>query len=389
MLYYSTQSEFCIFTYKMPDKPKIKLDYDHHRDQEVVLIRFDYNTRLIEEVKKLPGSRWSQTKRCWYIPANNFHLDTFLNKILGIADIDASNIKERGASNISTGRIKKSFLTKLPKGYLEILEQKRYAKSTIGTYTTYFRQFVDYFSGQSLEKVSVEQINDYLLKLIRKESMSSSKQNQLINAIKFYYEKVLGREKQYYKIERPKKEEKLPDVLSKEEIASMIRLTKNLKHKSLIALIYSCGLRRSEAINLNLTDIDSKRMLVKIRGGKGKKDRYVQLADRTLKVLRKYYKEHNPLKWLFTGQKGGQYSAESIENVVKQAAQRARIKKNVYPHILRHSFATHHLEQGTDLRYIQEWLGHASSKTTERYTHVSQTDFRKFRNPLDDMEDYD
>ncbi len=371
----------------MSNKPEIKLDYDHHRNQKVVLIRFDYNLELIEQVKMLPGRRWSQTKRCWYIPADNFHLDTFADKISGIADIDSSNIKENNISTISTGRIKKSFSTKLPKGYLETLEQKRYAKSTIKTYTTYFRQFVDYFSGQSLEEVNVEQINDYLLKLIHEESMSSSKQNQYINAIKFYYEKVLGREKQYYKVVRPKKEYKLPDVLSKEEIASMIKSTKNLKHKSLIVLIYSCGLRRSEAINLKLIDIDSKRMLVKIRGGKGSKDRYVQLAGGTLKELRKYFKEYKPLEWLFTGQKGGQYSAESIENVVKQAAQRARIKKNVYPHILRHSFATHHLEQGTDLRYIQEWLGHNSSKTTERYTHVSQTDFRRFRNPLDDIMD--
>ncbi|MBA7528035.1 hypothetical protein ES705_20218 [subsurface metagenome] len=130
----------------MHKKPEIKPGHGHHRDQEVVLIRFDYNTRLIEEVRKFPGSRWSQTKRCWYIPADNFHLDTFLNKISGIADIDVSNIKDQGVSNISTGRIKKSLLTKLPKGYLEILEQKRYAKSTINTYTSYFRQFVDYFS---------------------------------------------------------------------------------------------------------------------------------------------------------------------------------------------------------------------------------------------------
>ncbi len=374
----------------MYTKPEIKLEYSHHRDQEVVLIKFDYDKGLIDEVKKLAGSRWSQTKRCWYIPADDFHLDTFLNKISGIADIDASNIKDSDISKISSGWIKKSFLTELPKGYLEILEQKRYAKSTIKTYTAYFRQFVDYFSGQSLDGISVEQINDYLLKLINKESMSPSQQNQYINAIKFYYEKVLGREKQYYKVERPKKESKLPDVLSKEEIASMIRVTKNLKHKSLIVLIYSCGLRRSEAINLKLTDIDSQRMLIKIRGGKGKKDRYVQLANGTLKVLRQYYKGHNLTEWLFTGQKGGQYSAESIEKVVKQAAYKAGIKKNVYPHMLRHSFATHHLEQGTDLRYIQEWLGHHSSKTTERYTHVSQTDFRRFRNPLDDiMEDSD
>ncbi|MBA7572114.1 Tyrosine recombinase XerC [subsurface metagenome] len=353
----------------MSNKPEIKLYYDYHRNHKVVLIWFDYNLKLIEQVKKLPGSRWSQTKRCWYIPANNFHLDKFLDKISGIADTDVSNIKDRGVLNISTGRIKKSFSTKLPKGYLELLEQKRYAKSTIGTYTTYFRQFLH-----------------YLLKLIRKESMSSSKQNQLINAIKFYYEKVLGREKQYYKIERPQKEEKLPDVLHKEEIASMIRLTKNLKHKSLLAVIYSCGLRRSEAINLKLSDIDSKRMLIKIRGAKGKKDRYVQLAVSTLELLREYYKKEKPEIWVFEGRDKQQYSATSIINNVKSAAKRAKIRKRVYPHILRHSFATHNLEQGIDLRYIQEWLGHASSKTTERYTHVSENSFKNFKNPIDDLD---
>ena len=170
----------------MHKKPEIKLEHGHHRDQEVVLIRFDYNTRLIEEVRKLPGSRWSQTKRCWYVPVNNFHLDTFLNKISGIANIDSSNIKVRGVSNISTGSIKESFLPELPKGYLEILEQKRYAKSTIKTYTAYFRQFADYFSEKSLEKIDFEQINDYLLELITKKFITPSQQNQHINAIKFY-----------------------------------------------------------------------------------------------------------------------------------------------------------------------------------------------------------
>lgn len=370
----------------MPNKPAIKLDYGYHRNLKVVLIRFEYNLKLIEQVKKFPGSRWSQSKRCWYLPANNFHLDIFSNKISGIAAIDASNIKDNGVSNISNGRVKKSLSTKLPKGYLEILEQKRYAKSTIKTYTSYFRQFVDYFSGQSLDKVNVEQINDYLLKLIHEESMSPSKQNQYINAIKFYYEKVLGREKQYYKIGRPKKEEKLPDVLHKEEIASMIRLTKNPKHKSLIAVIYSCGLRRSEAINLKLSDIDSKRMLIKIRGAKGKKDRYVQLAISTLELLREYYKKEKPEIWVFEGRDKQQYSATSIVNDVKNAAKRAKIRKRVYPHILRHSYATHNLELGIDLRYIQEWLGHASTKTTERYTHVSENNFKNFKNPIDDLD---
>lgn len=273
----------------------------------------------------------------------------------------------------------------LPEGYLEKLERKRYSEQTIRTYTSYFRDFASHFRRKDLENITTDEINQYILELIRKKGISHSQQNQSINAIKFYYEKVLEREKLYFKIERPKRELKLPDVLSKEEIAAMIDSTDNLKHKCLIVMIYSCGLRRSEAIDMKISDIDSDRMLIKIRGAKGKKDRYVQLARGALDMLRQYYKEYRPSVWLFEGQKGGQYSAESIMNIVKQAGRKAGIKKNVYPHILRHSFATHHLEQGTDLRYIQEWLGHSSSKTTERYTHVSKADFSRFRNPVDDI----
>jgi len=273
----------------------------------------------------------------------------------------------------------------LPEGYLEKLERKRYSEQTIRTYTSYFRDFASHFRRKDLENITTDEINQYILELIRKKGISHSQQNQRINAIKFYYEKVLEREKLYFKIERPKRELKLPDVLSKEEIAAMIDSTDNLKHKCLIVMIYSCGLRRSEAIDMKISDIDSDRMLIKIRGAKGKKDRYVQLARGALDMLRQYYKEYRPSVWLFEGQKGGQYSAESIMNIVKQAGRKAGIKKNVYPHILRHSFATHHLEQGTDLRYIQEWLGHSSSKTTERYTHVSKADFSRFRNPVDDI----
>jgi len=273
----------------------------------------------------------------------------------------------------------------LPDGYLEKLERKRYSEQTIRTYTGYFNDFAVYFTGRNLEDITVEEINQYILGLIRDKGISHSQQNQRINAIKFYYEKVLGREKLYFEVERPRKEFKLPDILSKEEIALMIDNTDNLKHKCIIVMIYSCGLRRSEAIEMKLSDIYTKRMLIKIRGAKGKKDRYVQLAKGALSLLEEYYKEYKPKVWLFEGQKGGQYSAESIKSLVKQAGRKAGIRKNIYPHILRHSFATHHLEQGTDLRYIQEWLGHSSSKTTDRYTHVSRADFSRFRNPFNDI----
>jgi integrase/recombinase XerD len=234
--------------------------------------------------------------------------------------------------------------------------------------------------------VKVEEINAYLLDLIRQRKISASQQNQRINAIKFYFEKVLGREKMYFDIQRPKKQKQLPDVLSKKEVKQIILNTNNLKHKCLIVLIYSCGLRRSEAINLKIADIDSSRMLIKIRGGKGHKDRYVQLADSLLKILRAYYREYKPKIYIFEGQNSEQYSSTSISNVIKNAAKKAGIKKRVFPHILRHSFATHHLEQGTDLRYIQEWMGHNNSKTTEIYTHISEKDFKKFNNPIDDFD---
>ena len=349
----------------------------------MVLIRFDYNSRLIEEVKKLPGSRWSQTKRCWYIPVSNFHLDTFANKISGIADIDASSMKDRATSNISTGNTKKPILTKLPKGYLEILEQKRYAKSTIKTYTTYFRQFVDYFSGQSLEEVSVEQINDYLLKLIHEESMSSSKQNQYINAIKFYYEKVLARERQYYSINRPLKTKALPKVITEDELFKMLEIASNSKNKLIIGLIYSAGLRRGEMINLRKEDIVTGKKMIFVRGSKGKKDRVTILSEIVLEFLKIYFEEFKPNYWVVEGPGRKKYSATSIGNIVKKTAKKAGILIKVTPHVLRHSFATHLLEQGVDLRYIQELLGHERSTTTEIYTHVSKKSLANIKSPLD------
>lgn len=186
--------------------------------------------------------------------------------------------------------------------------------------------------------------------------MSVSQQNQRINAIKFYYEKILGRGKEYYEIYRPKKEYKLPKVLSKNEIKMILASCNNIKHYCILMLIYSAGLRRSELIQLKISDIDSERMILNIRGSKGKKDRMSLLSENVLKILRNYYKEYKPKEYLFEGAKGGKYSATCIANILRNAALKAGIKKSVTPHMLRRSFATHLLEQGTDLRYIQELL---------------------------------
>jgi len=231
----------------------------------------------------------------------------------------------------------------------------------------------------------MEQINKYILNLIQLKNISISQQNQRINAIKFYYEKVLGRNKQYYELHRPHKEHKLPKVLSKNEIKRILNSCNNIKHHCILILIYSAGLRRSELIDLEISNIDSERMVININGAKGKKDRISLLSINTLNLLRKYYKEYKPKKYLFEGSKGGKYSSTSIAKLLKNAANKAGIQKNVTPHMLRHSFATHLLEQGTDLRFIQELLGHSSSKTTEIYTHVSKKAIDKIKNPVDDF----
>ena len=276
-------------------------------------------------------------------------------------------------------------MNKIMHEYRDLLISKRYSNNTISIYCNYFRDFCNYFSKYDLKTLTTETINKYILNLIESKQISVSQQNQRINAIKFYYEKVLNREKQYYALHRPKKEFKLPKVLSKNEVKKIFDVTHNLKHKCILMLIYSAGLRRSELLNLTILDIDSERMLIHINSAKGKKDRVSILSQNLLRLLRRYYEKFKPKKYLFEGQPGEKYSASSVANILRKAANKAGIRKTVTPHMLRHSFATHLLEQGTDLRYIQELLGHNSSRTTEIYTHVSNKAINKINNPIDDF----
>jgi len=215
---------------------------------------------------------------------------------------------------------------------------------------------------------------------------SRSSQNQHINAIKFYLEKVLKQKQKSYYIERPLKKRMLPTVLSEQEIQLIFSNIKNLKHKAILSLIYSSGIRIGEALNLTINDLDSDRMLISIRRGKGEKDRMVPMASNVLKLQRVYYKEYKPVNYLFNGNENGPYSATSVRNVLKRAVYKSYIKKNVTPHTLRHSYATHLLEKGTDLRYIQVILGHSSVKTTEIYTHVSTKNLQAIKIPIEEMQ---
>lgn len=373
----------------MTARPQIKLEFGEHREQSVVFIRFDYDPEIIDRLKRSMQALWSQSKGCWYIVREKFDLNLFYLEFKELAFIDYSDIRKMVKQPVHEE--KKSSYTyrktlELPRGYLEKLEQKRYSDSTIRTYTAYFKDFIYYFKGHTLTDISSEQINEYLLHLVRQKSISSSQQNQRINAIKFYYEKVLGWEQRKFSIDRPRKSKTLPSVLSKTEILQILDQCDNIKHRCILSLIYSAGLRRSELINLKISDIHSDRGLIRIEAAKGKKDRFSLLSESLLQLLRIYYKKYRPTVWLFEGPRpGSQYSSTSISRILKDATAKAGIRRRVTPHMLRHSFATHLLEQGTDLRYIQELLGHGSSKTTEIYTHVSKRYIERIKNPLDDI----
>ncbi len=260
-----------------------------------------------------------------------------------------------------------------------------YSDNTQKTYLHYLGLFCEHFDNVDLNDIDSRKIETFFYEMIQNNQLSYSAQSQYINAIKFYYEKVLGKPKNVYNLPRPRKPQSLPKVLSKNEIKKILDVTSNIKHKCIITLLYSAGLRRSELLNLKVKDIDSERMVLMINGSKGKKDRVTLLSSKILNLLRQYYKEYKPEIFLIEGEEGGKYSATSISKILKKYATKAGIRKNVTPHMLRHSFATYLLEQGTDLRYIQELLGHNSSKTTEIYTHISKKAIDKIVNPIDDI----
>jgi len=270
--------------------------------------------------------------------------------------------------------------------YIRALRMKRYSENTIRTYQAMFLIFMKAFKDHDLSGIRPDEIKQFLYYYMEEKDISSSYQNQLINAIKFYYEQVLKQPRQVYYLERPRKESRLPGVLSLEEVGALIKAIDNLKHRTIISLIYSGGLLISEAINLKITDIDSDRMQMRIEQAKGKKDRMTLLSKGVLELLREYYRQYRPKFWLFEGQTGEQYSVTNIQAVFRRAKEKAGIRKPATVHTLRHSFATHLLEKGTDLRYIQELLGHKSSKTTEIYTHVSQKKLSLIISPFDDVD---
>jgi len=267
------------------------------------------------------------------------------------------------------------------------LQLMRYSSSTHKVYLAMFRKFLCYTYPTPLHHVGQNEIVEYQKHLVMGLKVSSSYQNQSINAIKFYTEKVLGLDWNIYGLDRPLKPKTLPKILAKQDVSAILNNMTNIKHKAILSTIYGCGLRISECTALRIVDIDSTNKRVWVRNGKGRKDRITLLPDSLLDLLRSYYKLYRPKAWLFESPSGTSYSVSSIRKIFYRAKSVAKINKPATVHTLRHSFATHLLENGTNLRYIQRLLGHNSSKTTEIYTHVCEDDLTKIVSPLDSITD--
>ncbi|MGB0888599.1 MAG: site-specific tyrosine recombinase/integron integrase [Vicingaceae bacterium] len=342
-------------------------------------------------IKGLPEVKWSNKFGMAFIPHTQQNLDLIFNDFRGVAWINSGSFFYQ--QNQSKGNKSNSLahyqLRNLPKGYracpneyLRKLELKQYALSTCKTYINLFEVFINYFKHWELTHIDEEQIRNYLQQLVH-QGKSHSHINQVINSIKFYYEIVLEMPNRFYSIERPIRKETLPKVISLEEVAELIKHTNNIKHRCIVSLLYSSGLRRGELLNLKLTDIDSKRMVIKVINGKGGKDRLTILSKTVLEDLREYFKVWQPKTYLFEGPTGKKYSGNSVSNIINNAAKRAKLKRKITPHMLRHSFATHLLEAGTDIRYIQTILGHSSTQTTEIYTQVAINNIKIIKSPIE------
>lgn len=366
----------------------IKIVKRRKKGQDVLFIFFPYDDAIIRQVKKIPGTYWNKYERCWEMPYTKEGHDEFIESVEGYAFIETRQIQKNK-------NIKEDFLNNVlnPEDYSKLLdfkrymEHKRYSRSTIDSYVSSIERFMKYIKPKFIQDIMENDVINYVHTYIIPNGYSYTFQNHLINALKLFFGKILNAKFDIERLERPKRENKLPNVLSKDEVRKVLVADKNVKHKTMLSLIYACGLRRSELLNLTLKDVDSSRNVLIIRQAKGRKDRIVNIPASLIEDLRDYYRLYKPKKYLFEGlQPGSQYSPSSIEAVLKKAVKEARIDKPVTLHWLRHSFATHHMESGTDLRIIQELLGHKSSRTTEIYTHVSTRTIQNLKSPFEDMD---
>lgn len=393
----------------------------YHRGQECIGIYFERNGVLQSMIQKQAAGKWSRTCKCWYISLSKSNYEQLAKTLQGKAELKVDELKkyllEKKNGNQfptiqnnltpktepqkntvkNTVQIQQSKLVhRISKENNEALKKfkqqlilKGYSPSTIRTYTNEFVQFLNTIKQKPANEFTTARIKDYLQYCHTTLKLSEATLHSRMNSLKFYYEQVLNQQKFFWEIPRPKKPDQLPKVLGENEIGRMFNAVHNLKHKAILFSAYSAGLRVSEVINLKIKDVDSERMQLLVEKSKGKKDRYVGLSILLLDVLRSYIKNAHPrpVKYVFENPQcpGEQYSIRSAQQIFHDAKEKARINKSVGIHSLRHSFATHLLEKGIDIRYIKDLLGHFSIKTTERYLHVKKETLVNIPNVLDEL----
>ncbi len=377
-----------------------------HHSRECIGILFTHNNALNIAVKKIPGIKWSQTNKCWYLPLSKQNYNTLTKAIGNTATIKTGILKNylQKKNKITASlapatkdtEAKKTIIAATPAWQispdnLTALEQlvqqlklKAYSISTIRTYRNEFLQLLQLLKNKPVNKLTPDDLKRYMVYAMEKEGISENTAHSRLNALKFYFEQVLGKDKFFWDIPRPKKHILLPKVISEEKILDGLLAVENLKHRTILLLAYSAGLRVSEVISLKISDINSDRMQITINDAKGKKDRVATLSKIILALLREYYKGYKPVNWLFEGQYSNEhYSSRAAQLIFKAAYKNLGLPAQCSFHSLRHSYATHLLENGTDITYIQKLLGHNDIKTTLRYTHVSNRDTGKIKSPLD------
>lgn len=365
-------------------KPTIYIGKVFRNGEARISIECQRDYTLIPILKNDLKAVWSASKLYWHLPYCTTHLEALHHLLEDAYFLDFSKLntvltyeEEHYVSYLLQESDYKNI-----EAFSTYLTTNRYSQNTISTYISLVTFYIKFLKSKNLEAMDASSVARFTYDFIVKPQKSISYQNQAVNALKTYF-KFLKLDVEVTLIERPRKEKRLPVILSYAEVKQLIHCTTNIKHKAMLSLIYSAGLRVSEAIAMKLTAIDSDRMLIHVKNAKGKKDRYTLLSDKVLVLLREYYKVYKPKEFLFEGQNGGAYSDRSAQAVLKNAAKRAGIQKPITLHSLRHSFATHLLENGTDIRYIQNLLGHSSPKTTMIYTHVSEQSIQKIKNPFD------
>ncbi|MFZ1528461.1 MAG: tyrosine-type recombinase/integrase [Ferruginibacter sp.] len=372
-----------------------------HRNEDRIAVHFPPDNKLMQMIKSIREARWSHTKKCWHLPFTKNAYDLLLKKSNQLAMLDDTALRKfkpgKTTAPVKTAiaASQKSYLLHLHPNNLrqlqlmeEELKLKAYSASTIRTYKAELAALGQLIGGKALQELTQDQVKRYLLYCIDKLKLRENTVHSRLNALKFYYEQVLGRQKFFVEIPRPKKAFILPKLLNEKEIGSLFNSLSNKKHKAMLFTAYSAGLRLSEIVNLKLRDIDSKRMQILVECGKGKKDRYVNLSPVLLDILRSYVSTYKPApkKWLFeSDQTGGPYPPRTVQQIFYNAKKTAGISKEVRIHSLRHSFATHLLDKGTDIKYIKDLLGHFSLKTTEIYLHVSRRQLVNIVSPFDDL----